>query len=153
MAIEVKGLNELASKLASLTDKKEYKRVLGQSLTIVERSAKEKCPVDTGTLRRNITSDVKVENDLIIGEVFTTLNYAPFVEYGTGDFAENGDGRSDTPWRYKDAEGNWHTTYGQEPQPFMRPALQENLTKIENKFKQEVDNIVERKGTSSSWLE
>ena len=29
MAIEVKGLNELASKLASLTNEKEYKRVLG----------------------------------------------------------------------------------------------------------------------------
>ena len=153
MAIEVQGLNELASKLASLADEKEYKRVLGQSLAIVERSAKEKCPVDTGTLRRDIASDVKVENNQIVGEVFTTLDYAPFVEYRSGDFAENGDGRSDTPWRYKDAEGNWHTTYGQEPQPFMRPALQENLTEIENKFKQEVANIVKRKGTSSSWLE
>ena len=91
MAIEVKGLNELASKLASLTDEKEYKRVLGQSLAIVERSAKEKCPVDTGTLRRNITSDVKVENDLITGEVFTTLDYAPYFLYAEGKLSKIGE--------------------------------------------------------------
>ena len=91
MVIEVKGLNSLAAKLASLTDKKEYKRVLGQSLAIVEKSAKEKCPVDTGTLRRNITSDVKVENDLITGEVFTTLNYAPYFLYAEGKLSKIGE--------------------------------------------------------------
>ena len=51
------------------------------------------------------------------------------VEYGTGLFAENG-GRKNVPWRYKDDEGNWHSTSGQHPQPYMRPALNENREEI-----------------------
>ena len=44
-------------------------------------------------------------------------------------FAENGNGRQ-TPWKYQDDDGNWHTTKGQHPQPFMRPALSENKQNI-----------------------
>ena len=66
----------------------------------------------------------------IIGEIYTPLEYAPYVEYGTGLFAENGNGRSDVPWSYKDDEGNWHSTSGQHPHPYMRPALEENKEKI-----------------------
>lgn len=51
------------------------------------------------------------------------------IEYGTGLFAEQG-GRTDTPWTYKDDKGEWHTTSGQAPQPFMRPALDENREQI-----------------------
>ena len=54
------------------------------------------------------------------------MEYAPYVELGTGIFAQNGDGRQDVPWRYQDAEGNWHTTSGQRPQPFLQPALRDN---------------------------
>ena len=51
------------------------------------------------------------------------------VEYGTGLFAESG-GRMDVPWNYQDDEGKWHSTSGQKPQPFMRPALEENKAAI-----------------------
>ena len=57
------------------------------------------------------------------------------VEYGTGLFAETG-GRVDVPWSYQDDEGNWHTTSGQKPQPFMRPALDENRAKIKQIIKE-----------------
>ena len=49
---------------------------------------------------------------------------------GTGLFSANGDGRQDVPWKYKDAKGNWHTTSGQEPQPFLGPALRENANEV-----------------------
>ena len=51
------------------------------------------------------------------------------VEYGTGLFAESG-GRMDVPWNYQDDEGEWHSTSGQKPQPYMRPALEENKAAI-----------------------
>ena len=101
---------------------------MGKGCALVERKAKQKAPKDTGALRRSITSEVKGENTEVEGSVFTPLEYAPYVEYGTGLFAEQR-GRS-KPWRYEDEEGNWHTTKGQHPQPFMRPALNENREKI-----------------------
>lgn len=123
--IKLEGLENILEVLDSISDSKDLEKALGKACALVERSAKEKAPKGNGELRRSITS--KVEGDE--GVVFTPLEYAPYVEYGTGLFAENG-GRTDVPWCYKDDEGNWHTTSGQHPQPFMRPALDENRTKI-----------------------
>ena len=100
---------------------------------MVEAAAKQYAPKGNGELRRSITS--KVEN--AEGSVFTPLEYAPYVEYGTGLFAENG-GRQDVPWSYQDDEGEWHSTSGQKPQPFMRPALDENIAMIKQILKEEL---------------
>ena len=125
MAIELEGLNEVLRSIEAIADTSDIEAALGQACALVEKSAKQKAPKDTGELRRSITS--KVEN--MQGIVYTPLEYAPYVEYGTGLFAENG-GRKDVPWNYQDDEGNWHSTSGQKPQPFMRPALNENREKI-----------------------
>ena len=119
--IELKGLEEVQKKLEDITDINKVNSALAKACAIVERSAKQKAPKGNGELRRSIQS--KVENG--VGIVFTPLEYAPYVEYGTGLFAENG-GRQDVPWSYKDDEGNWHSTSGMKPQPYMRPALNEN---------------------------
>lgn len=108
----------------------QAKGAMGKVCSLVERTAKEKAPKDTGALRRSITSEVIEKGDQIIGTIYTPLEYAPYVEYGTGLFAENGNGRSDVPWHYQDDEGKWHSTFGQHPQPYMRPALEENKEKI-----------------------
>nr|DAL85466.1 MAG TPA: tail component [Caudoviricetes sp.] len=99
-----------------------------KSCALIERSAKEKVPVQTGELRRSITSKVENNGLEVTGTVYTPLEYAPYIEYGTGLFAEKG-GRP-TPWSYQDDKGEWHTTSGQPPQPYMRPALDENRTTI-----------------------
>ena len=126
MSVEVKGVDELIVKLNNMTDESKIQQQLGLACALVERSAKMKAPKDTGALRRSITSKV----DGLTGIVFTPLEYAPYVEYGTGLFAENGNGRKDVPWNYQDDKGEWHSTRGQKPQPFMRPALNENRTEI-----------------------
>ena len=125
MSIEFRGLEEVLDSLDSLADTTNLEDGLKKACMLVERSAKQKAPKGTGELRRSITS--KVEN--LEGVVFTPLEYAPYVEYGTGLFAENG-GRQDVPWNYKDDEGNWHSTSGMPPQPYMRPALDENREDI-----------------------
>lgn len=125
MSIEFEGINEILDGLDNLVDTRNLEAALGKACALVERSAKEKAPKDTGELRRSITS--KVEN--LEGVVFTPLEYAPYVEFGTGLFAEEV-GRADVPWNYQDDEGNWHSTSGQRPQPFMRPALNENREQI-----------------------
>ena len=127
MSAEIKfeGLDEILDKLTKVSSNANIDGALGKACALVERSAKQKAPKDNGELRRSITS--KVEDHT--GIVYTPLEYAPYVEYGTGLFAEDG-GRMDVPWCYQDDEGEWHSTSGQKPQPFMRPALEENKKTI-----------------------
>lgn len=122
--------NSLRKLVEQQLNSDQIKQAMGKVCALVERTAKEKAPKDTGALRRSITSNVSEEADYIVGTIYTPLEYAPYVEYGTGLFAENGNGRSDVPWSYKDDEDNWHTTYGQHPHPYMRPALTDNKEKI-----------------------
>lgn len=121
----VEGMGEVLAALDELGDINNLDAALGRACALVERAAKQKAPKDTGALRNSITS--KVEGDQ--GIVFTPLEYAPYVEYGTGLFAENG-GRKDVPWFYQDDSGEWHMTSGMKPRPYMRPALNENRDKI-----------------------
>lgn len=125
MEVKITGLTELTQKLDSLLDINDGMK---KCCALVERSAKEKVPVQTGELRRSITSKVENNGLDITGTIYTPLEYAPYIEYGTGLFAEKG-GRP-TPWCYQDDKGEWHTTSGQPPQPYMRPALNENRTAI-----------------------
>lgn len=126
MSIKLEGIDEVLESLDSLVDTSTLEEALGKACAIVEADAKKKAPKGrTGELRRSITS--KVENGE--GIVYTPLLYAPYVEYGTGLFAESG-GRKDVPWNYQDEKGEWHSTSGMKPHPYMRPALNENREKI-----------------------
>lgn len=127
-SIEITGLAEITEKLDRLANMNDLGEGMKKSCALVERSAKQKVPVDTGELRRSITSKVESNGQEITGTIYTPLEYAPYIEYGTGLFATKG-GRP-TPWSYKDDKGEWHTTSGQPPQPFLRPALNENRTTI-----------------------
>lgn len=129
--IEFEGLDDIVDKLNGVLDPAKLQAALGKACAIVEASAKQKAPKGDGDLRRSIAS--KVEDD--IGTVYTPLEYAPYVEFGTGLFAESG-GRTDVPWSYQDEEGEWHSTSGMKPHPYMRPALEENRENIKRILKE-----------------
>ena len=133
--VEFKGLDKIIVKLDKMQDTSTIVSAMQDACDLVEGSAKDKAPKDTGALRRSITSKVEVNGSEIDGIVFTPVEYAAFCEFGTGLFAENGNGRK-TPWVYKDDKGNYHYTHGQHPQPFMRPALKENEQNIKKKLKE-----------------
>lgn len=132
--IKFEGLDKIIDKIEDFDDVREMNSAMQQACNLVESAAKDKAPKDTGALRRSITSKVEVTGNSIEGIVFTPLEYAPYVEYGTGMYASNGNGRK-TPWVYMDDKGNYHYTRGQHPQPYMRPALEENKDKIINMIK------------------
>ena len=104
---------------------------LTKACMIVENKAKEHCPVDDGTLRASITSEVKNG----VGLVGTNVEYAPYVHEGTGIYAKNGNGRQ-TPWTYRSADGTYHRTVGQKPKPFLQDALDEEMPNILDCFKE-----------------
>lgn len=131
MSIEIEGMGEIMKRLEGITDPDQLAQAMKKACLLVERSAKMNVPKGmTGELGRSITSTVDVNGSEVIGTVYTPLEYAPYVEYGTGLFAEAGDGRKDVPWHYQDDQGEWHSTSGQPPRPFMRPALNENREQI-----------------------
>lgn len=116
-------------------DLQAFKQRIVDKLTvaseIVVSAAIEKCPVDTGNLRGSITAEV--DETALVARIGTPVEYAPYIEFGTGEFAENGDGRKGG-WFY-DYDGNKgekgkRFTLGNKPQPFLRPALLENKDKI-----------------------
>ena len=125
--IRIEGLDEVLNRIEKIGSVAQAQQALGQACALVERAAKQKAPKGEGDLRRSITS--KVEG--LVGIVFTPLEYAPYVEYGTGIHAEGGNGRKDVPWAYEDEKtGELIWTSGQEPQPYMRPALYDNKQAI-----------------------
>jgi len=91
---------------------------------VAEGYAKMACPVDTGGLRNSISHEVVEENNEIVCYIGTNMEYASYVEYGTGVYAEEG-GRM-TPWTYQDSKGEWHRTNGIRPQPYLRPAVSDH---------------------------
>ena len=107
----------------------------------VEGYASALCPVGTtestgvqhysgGTLRQSITHKV-VGYEVYVG---SNLSYAPYVEKGTGIYADNGQGRQ-SPWVWRDKNGDYHWTRGIEPQHFLLKAVTEHDTEYMNVLK------------------
>jgi HK97 gp10 family phage protein len=131
MAAEIKGLDAVLNKIDKTVGVEKIESNVQKACAIVERAAKENAPKGTGELRRSIASRVETDSEgNVTGLVFSPLEYAPYVEYGTGLFAEEGNGRKDVPWHYQDDKGEWHSTSGMKPRPFLRPALEDNRVKI-----------------------
>ena len=136
---QILNLDRLLSKFDNLQEI-DLEGPLTQACLLVEAEAKRKCPVDTGQLRQSITHEV-IDNTGVIG---TNVEYAPYVEYGTGKYAANGNGRQ-TPWSYQDPKtGNWIWTAGQRPQPFLEPALLENEKDILELIEEEIKKGVRK---------
>ena len=105
-------------------------RALESAALIVEASAKALAPVgDSGELRDKIDHNVVDTSSGPAAKIGSPLDYAMYVEYGTGEFAENGAGRKGG-WSYQTPDGEWHHTNGMSPQPFLRPAFKRNKDKI-----------------------
>lgn len=101
---------------------------LFQACILVEGQAVALATVQTARLRNSI--DHHVDEAELTGYVGTNVEYAVYVEFGTGEFAENGNGRKGG-WMYKDPSGEWFFTWGQEPKPYLRPAFRKNRSSIE----------------------
>ena len=102
-------------------------RGLIKASLLVEGQAVLLAPVDKGGLRDSI--GYKVDESELVAYIGTNCEYAIYVEFGTGEFAENGNGRKGG-WVYKTPNGEVHFTYGMPPQPYLRPAFRKNQKAI-----------------------
>ncbi len=134
----IRNLDKLQNKIDKL-NKLILDDALEEACILVENDAKRLCPVDTGQLRSSITHEIE-DN---VGVVGTNVMYAPYIEYGTGLFSSLGTGRQDR-WSYQDAKGEWHSTIGQRPQPFLHPALEQNRKKVKEFIQMTIESEVKK---------
>ena len=125
MAVSIKWHDKELKKMVADT----IKNTLEKACLLVEGDAKILCPIDTTRLRGSITHEVEET----VARVGTNVEYAAYVELGTGIHAEEGKGRK-TPWVYKTEKGYFYT-HGNKPHPYLRPALHKNEKKILGLFR------------------
>lgn len=93
---------------------------------LIQTTAQEYAPVDTGALRDSIRVDVdQVALTSVRGAITVGVPYGAYVEYGTGRRG------GAAPYAHTDKPG-------QSPQPYMRPAIDESKDAIEDLFR---DNL------------
>lgn len=117
------GGNDIARALGQFGDQieDEIKRIVAETAYIIQSTAQALAPSDDGNLRRSI--EVSFLEGGLTAKVTVGAHYAIYVNFGTGIYAKNGDGRI-TPWTYYSTKlGRFVTTRGQRPQEFWDPAL------------------------------
>ena len=100
-----------------------------------EGYAKDLAPVDTGNLRNSISHTVDEDEPAVY--IGSNVEYAAYVELGTGKYTEGG---RPTPWVYQDDNGNWHWTAGNPAQPFLAPAVKDHAQTYRNIIEDELKN-------------
>lgn len=94
----------------------------------IEAQVKRNTPVDTGQLKGSWEYKVdETKQEAVIG---SPIENAIWNEFGTGQYALNGDGRK-TPWVWQDVKGNWHTTRGKRPQRSLYHAFETSKAKLQ----------------------
>lgn len=84
-------------------------RWLFQCAQIIIKQVIDLSRADTGQTRNSF--DYIVDEGALECTIGSPMENAVWEEFGTGIFAEKGNGRK-TPWTYKDSKGKWHRTNG-----------------------------------------
>ena len=134
MNLEIEGLSVLLAKLDSLGGNVEnaLQNGIDKAARRVKRDAELLCPVDTGRLRNSIQHKTVKADGKIEGTVSTNVEYAPYIEFGTGQ-------RGEMAQIFRPARISYRYDWaGQMPVPFMFPALTQNENQIKKDVKSEV---------------
>lgn len=110
---------------------------VSKAAMLVQGSAKNKAPVDSGALRQSIRADkAKIQGENVTATVSTNLEYAPYVEFGTGSRGQSTNTNTEVEVSYRsDLRGN-------KAQPFLWPALRENRNNSIKIIREEVRKAV-----------
>lgn len=103
---------------AALQDNTEV--FLEEATSEIESAASRNSHVDTGELRGSWSHVVDTaKNEATVG---SSSEHAIYNEFGTGEYAAEGNGRKGG-WSYKDDRGKWRFTYGIPPRRMLHTAF------------------------------
>lgn len=91
--------------------------------------------VDTGVMRASIIMEVQEVSDGVEAGVGSASEVALYQHEGTGLYAKDGKGRKEVPWVYRTPDGQYHSTKGVKPTPFLQDAVDEIRPNMLNYFK------------------
>lgn len=149
-SIKVLNLTKVVKQIEGIKNI-DIKPYIERATRTVQTTAKEKVPADTGYLKATIHADTEVKGKMVKGRVWTSTEYAKFVEFGSSGV----EGGKNTPHfvPFVDASGNttgiekWARRHGidttgmkglvvsGQPQPFMYPAFAMHRKAIEDGLK------------------
>ena len=110
---------------------------VSKAAMLVQGSAKNKAPVDSGTLRQSIRADkAKIQGENVTATVSTNLEYAPYVEFGTGSRGQSTNTNTEVEVSYR---SDWR---GNKAQPFLWPALRESRNNSIKIIREEIRKAV-----------
>lgn len=110
---------------------------VSKAALLVQGSAKNKAPVDSGALRQSIRADkAKNQGGNVTATVSTNLEYGPYVEFGTGSRGQSTNTNTEVEVSYR---SDWR---GNKAQPFLWPALRENRNNSIKIIREEVRKAV-----------
>ena len=147
ISIEIRGLKETQREMERIVRDlrgEPYLNAMRRATLLVQRSAKQKAPVDTGRLRASITPEVRWQGNTAVGVVGSNVKYAGYVELGTRPHF--------VPQQYI---GTWARRHGLgdrglfvtgKAQPYLEPALRENEERIARMLEDAVASIVAEGG-------
>lgn len=136
MSVEFDDYSIRAKEALNDATKKWLREASGE----LEAQVKRNTSVDTGQLKNSWT--YSVDEDAGEAKVGSPLENAIWEEFGTGQYALNGDGRK-TAWTYKDQKGNWHKTTGKKP----NRALNNAFTSLKGKLQARLEQIMKGLGS------
>lgn len=135
-----KSPEALASQLEDFRDAagKHLKAELEKAALKIEAAAKRLAPVDSGRLRGSISSEVEQTGTITTAHIGTNVEYAVHVERGRGPIeADPGEVLHFTV----DGEEVFTKRVGPaEASPFLAPAVEQNLSTVEEHIAQAIDN-------------
>lgn len=99
----------------------------------LESQAKRNSRVDTGKTKNSFQH--KVVDSEHVAYIGSNYENAIWEEFGTGEFALEGNGRKGG-WVYKDPKGDWHRTTGKKPSR----AFWKAFTSLKNKLINHIQN-------------
>ena len=154
MSETIRGLSSLMRKLDQLggNSKEVLNKAVEDCTVFVRDDARKRCPEDTGDLRKSIDYKVEVSGSSVTGTVYTNMEYAPYVEFGTGTTGQTSNSNTNVSvsyrqngWTYySDELGQFVYTEGMVARPYMYPALHDNKQRIRNKICKDVRKEIER---------
>lgn len=128
--VTIKNIDRLTQKLNKIADM-ELEETMTKAVILVHGQAKELAPVDTGNLAGSIHTQLNKRKAQLEGRVYTNLEYAPYVEFGTGIR-----GNGSYPYDIEGVNLTYHEEWaGMPAQPYMYPALKNNEKAIKDLFK------------------
>jgi HK97 gp10 family phage protein len=144
MMATIIGLDSLMRKLNALGGNSTQALTKGmyKSTALVEGDAKDLCAVDKGQTRNSIHSEVKVTFNEVKGSTGTNVEQAPYLEFGTGQRGAE----SPSPPKYDGQLGYREDWAGMPAQPFLYPAIQQNIDNIKEIMADELKKEIRRLG-------